>query len=392
MKYDFETLIPRYDKGSFKWDEMKDDFGKLPEDVIPLSVADMEFKNAPEIMEGLKEYLDTSVLGYTRATDAYYDAVIGFMERRHGFSPKKEWFVEFSGIVPALRQIIAALLTKEDSVLIMTPVYHQFRQVIAHNGCGLVESQLIEKDDVYTIDFADFEAKAARDDVKLCILCSPHNPVGRVWTKEELTQIADICLRHHVFLISDEIHFDLVMPGYEHVSVFSLDEKYWENCLVCTSPGKTFNLAGVQASNIFAPSAKIREKIQASRGHFSMNALSYKAVEYAYTRAEEWMAEMVEYINENKNFVVNYLKENLPLIKTSEMEGTYLLWMDYRAYGWTQEEQDALLRDEAYLFLDPGPMFGLGGEGFARWNLACPRRYLAAALERMKTAIEKYQK
>ncbi len=392
MKYDFETLIPRYDKGSFKWDEMKEACEALPADVIPLSVADMEFKNAPEIMEGLKEYLDTSVLGYTRATDAYYDAVIGFMQRHHGFSPKREWFVEFSGIVPALRQIIGALLTKEDSVLIMTPVYHQFRQVIAHNGCGLVESQLIEKDDVYTIDFTDFEAKAARGDVKLCILCSPHNPVGRVWTKEELTQIADICLRHNVLLISDEIHFDLIMPGYEHVSVFSLDEKYLENSLVCTSPGKTFNLAGIQASNIFVPSAKIREKIQASRGHFSMNALSYKAVEYAYTRAEGWMAEMVEYINENKKFVENYLKENLPLIKTSEMEGTYLLWMDYRAYGWTQEEQDALLRNEAYLFLDPGPMFGLGGEGFARWNLACPRRYLAAALERMKNAIEKHGK
>ena len=160
MKYDFETLIPRYEKGSFKWDGMKRVNPDLPDDVIPLSVADMEFKNAPEIVEGIKEYLDTSILGYTGPTNAYFDAVIGFMERHHGFSPKKEWFMEFSGIVPALRQIIAAMTTKEDSILIMTPVYHQFRQVIEHNGCGLVESKLIEKDDVYTIDFADFEAMA----------------------------------------------------------------------------------------------------------------------------------------------------------------------------------------------------------------------------------------
>ena len=392
MKYDFETLIPRYNKGSFKWDGMAKIYADLPEDVIPLSVADMEFKNAPEIVDGLKEYLDTTILGYTGPTETYFDAVIGFMERHHGFSPKKEWFMEFSGIVPALRQIVGALLTKEDSVLIMTPVYHQFRQVVEHNGCGIVESELIEKDDVYTIDFADFEAKAARADVKLCILCSPHNPVGRVWTREELTEIADICLRNGVYLISDEIHSDLIMPGYEHVSVLSLDEKYVGNCLVCTSPGKTFNLAGMQASNIFVPSEAIRAKITAFRGHHSLNALSYQAVIAAYTKAEGWMAEMVDYVNENKKFVVDYLAKNLPLIKTAEMEGTYLLWMDYRAYGWTEEEQDTLLRDKAYLFLDPGTMFGKGGEGFARWNLACPRRYLAAALERMKKAIDEHTK
>ena len=388
MKYDFETLIPRYDKGSFKWDGMKRINDHLPEDVIPLSVADMEFKNAPEIVEGIKQYLDTTILGYTGPTEAYFDAVIGFMERHHGFSPKKEWFVEFSGIVPALRQVIAALLTKEDSVLIMTPVYHQFRQVIEHNGCGVVESELIEQDDVYTIDFADFEEKAARADVKVCILCSPHNPVGRVWTREELEKIADICLRHDVLLISDEIHSDLVMPGYEHTSVLCLDEKYHENCIVCTSPGKTFNLAGIQASNLFVPSEAIRAKIQAFRGHFSMNALSYQAVIAAYTKAEVWMEEMLDYINENRKFVIAYLKENLPLIKTSEMEGTYLLWMDLRAYGFDEEKQESLLRDKALLFLDPGSMFGKGGVGFERWNLACPRRYLAAALERMKNVLD----
>ena len=184
----------------------------------------------------------------------------------------------------------------------------------------------------------------------------------------------------------------MIMPGYEHVSVLSLDEKYVENCLVCTSPGKTFNLAGMQASNIFVPSEAIRAKITAFRGHHSLNALSYQAVIAAYTKAEGWMAEMVDYVNENKKFVVDYLAKNLPLIKTAEMGGTYLLWMDYRAYGWTEEEQDTLLRDKAYLFLDPGTMFGKGGEGFARWNLACPRRYLAAALERMKKAIDEHTK
>ncbi|MBQ2987733.1 MAG: pyridoxal phosphate-dependent aminotransferase [Clostridia bacterium] len=388
MKYDFDTLVKRNGVGAYKWDAMKRQNPALPEDIVPFSVADMEFKNAPEIVEGLKEYLDTAILGYTGPTEAYFRAVIGFMERNHGFSPKKEWFMEFAGIVPALRQIIGALTEPGDGVMIQTPVYHQFRNVIEFNKCVVVENELIEKDGVYTIDFEDFERKAAREDVKLFVLCSPHNPVGRVWTQEELTRMAEICMKHNVYILDDEIHFDLIMPGYKHVSMLAMDEKYWQNCLVCTSPGKTFNLAGLQASNIFIPDETVYKKIQKYRGGGGLNALSYKAVEFAYDRSEGWMKEMVAYVNENKNFVCNFLAEHLPMITASEMEGTYLIWLDLRRLGLTAEAQEELLQKKAYIFSDAGYIFGKGGEGFERINLACPRHVLKAAMERLEQAVK----
>lgn len=252
MKYDFETLIPRYGVGSGKWDEMREEIPDIPDDIVPLSVADMEFKNAPEIVEGLKEYLDTRILGYTHATEAYYQAVTGWMERHHGFSPKKAWFVEYAGVVPALRHMIGVFTKPGDSVMITTPVYYQFRGAAEFNHCHVVENELVEKDGQYTIDFADFEEKARREDVKLYILCSPHNPVGPCMDrggnsaglrKSVLQMMCSSCRMR--------IHFDLIMPGYRHVSMMNLEEKYRNNCAVCTSPGKTFNLAGMQASNIF---------------------------------------------------------------------------------------------------------------------------------------------
>lgn len=387
MKYDFETLIPRYGVGSGKWDEMREEIPDIPDDIVPLSVADMEFKNAPEIVEGLKEYLDTSILGYTHATDAYYRAVTGWMERRHGFSPKKEWFVEYAGVVPALRHMVGVFTKPGDSVMITTPVYYPFRGAAEFNRCHVVENELIEKDGRYTIDFADFEEKAKREEVKLYILCSPHNPVGRVWTEDELRRIAEICLANDVFILSDEIHFDLIMPGYRHVSMMNLEEKYRDNCAVCTSPGKTFNLAGMQASNIFISDERRREAVRRARGHFSLNALSYKATELAYTRSEEWMREMLGYIDANKTFVTAFLREHLPFVKVTELEGTYLLWLDFRALGLPKQELEELMRKKAYLFLDEGYIFGRGGEGFERLNLACPRRVLAGALERLEKAV-----
>ncbi len=392
MKFDFDTLVPRYEKGSFKWEELKSADPSIPADVVPLSVADMEFKTAPAIVEGLKRYLDETTLGYTSATDSYYDAVIGWMKRRHGVDIKREWFVQFSGIVPALRQIIGVLANPGDGVLIMTPVYHQFRQVIEFNGCNTVTSDLLLRDGKYEIDFDDFEAKAAREDVKLCVLCSPHNPVGRVWTKAELERIAEICLKHNVYILDDEIHSDLVMPGYKHTSMFALDEKYLDNILVCTSPGKTFNLAGMQASNILVPNKERREAIEASRGHFSLNALSYKATEFAYRDSEDWLDALIEYVDGNRKFTVDFFRKHYPEVFIADMEGTYLLWVDLSSFGMTMEAQEKLLREKAYFYADEGYIFGKGGENFERINLACPRHILEAALLRLKNALDEYMK
>lgn len=388
MKYDFETLIPRCGVGSEKWDEMREAVPNLPEDIVPLSVADMEFKNAPEIVEGLKEYLDTSILGYTHATDAYYESVIHWMERRHGFSPEREWFVEYGGVVPALRHMVGVFTKPGDSVMITTPVYYPFRSSIEFNRCQVVENELVETDGRYEIDFDDFERKASREDVKLYILCSPHNPVGRVWTEAEIRRIAEICLAHGVFILSDEIHFDLIMPGYRHFSMMNLEDIYRQNCAVCTSPGKTFNLAGLQASNILIPNEKRREAVDKARGWFSLNALSYKAVELAYNQAENWMLEMLEYLYENKRFVTAYLRKHLPFIGVTELEGTYLLWLDFRSLGLSADELETLMKEKAYLFFDEGYIFGKGGEGFERLNLACPRRVLAAAMERLEQTVK----
>ena len=285
MKYDFETLVSRKEAGSHKWNAMYKNNPQLGDDIVPFSVADMEFKNAPEIIEGLKEYLDTHIMGYTGATESYYESVLDWMQQRHGFRPKKEWIVETAGVVPAIYQMVQSFTEPEDGVMIMTPVYYPFSEAVVRSGRRLVETELKNNSGYYEIDFMDFEGKASHDDVKMLILCSPHNPIGRIWTREELTRIAQICIRHHVFIISDEIHADLILPGYEHVSMGTLGDNYLDNCAICTAPSKTFNLAGFQTSNILIPNGVYRNKLTKARGYFSLNILGYQACELAYRRA-----------------------------------------------------------------------------------------------------------
>ena len=392
MKYDFDTLIKREQVGSFKWDSMKLKNPMVDERVVPLSVADMEFKNAPEIIEGLKDYLDHTVLGYTGATEEYYASVISWMEKRHGFTPKKEWFVETAGVVPGLGQMVAAFTSPEDAVMIMTPVYYPFRMAVENNKRKLVTTELINTGHSYEIDFDDFEKKAAQEDVKLLILCSPHNPVGRVWTKEELLRIAEICLEHGVFIISDEIHFDLILPGWQHVSLGTFEEKYLNNCVICTAPSKTFNLAGFQTSNNFIPNETMREKISAARGYHSLNILGYKACELAYTKCEAWLEELLLVLEENKKYIEEFMKAKLPEIKVYELQGTYLQWLDFNAFGMDYQQLETFMQQEAQLFLDEGYIFGEGGKGFERINLACPTWVIKEAMDRLYAAVMDYKK
>lgn len=386
MKYDFETLVNRRNTGSHKWEGMYEQIPNAGDDIVPLSVADMELKNPPAIIEGLKKYLDNIILGYTGETENYYKSVTSWMERRHGFSPKKEWFVMTAGVVPAIKEMVGAFTKDGDSVLMLTPVYYPFYSSVEANGRTVLGSELILEGTEYRIDFDDFAEKAARPETTLCILSSPHNPIGRIWTKEELLKLCEICLENNVFIISDEIHFDLIMPGFEHVSMGTFEEKYLNNCAICTAPSKTFNLAGLQTSNIFIPNEEYRNKMTAARGYFSLNIFGYKACELAYDECEEWLDELLLFLDENRKFVEEFVAEKMPEVKVHRLQGTYLMWLDFRAWGMNEKELEDFMIHKAEAIFDEGYVFGEGGIGFERINIACPKRVLEATLERIYKA------
>ena len=386
MKYDFETLVNRRNTGSHKWEGMYEQIPNAGDDIVPLSVADMELKNPPAIIEGLKKYLDNIILGYTGETENYYKSVTSWMERRHGFSPKKEWFVMTAGVVPAIKEMVGAFTKDGDSVLMLTPVYYPFYSSVEANGRTVLGSELILEGTEYRIDFEDFAEKAARPETTLCILSSPHNPIGRIWTKEELLKLCEICLENNVFIISDEIHFDLIMPGFEHVSMGTFEEKYLNNCAICTAPSKTFNLAGLQTSNIFIANEEYRNKMTAARGYFSLNIFGYKACELAYDECEEWLDELLLFLDKNRKFVEEFVAEKMPEVKVHRLQGTYLMWLDFRAWGMNEKELEDFMVHKAEAIFDEGYVFGEGGIGFERINIACPKRVLEATLERIYKA------
>ena len=393
MSYDFTTLVDRTGMGAEKWEGMYRTNPNVPAGTVPLSVADMELKNPPELLEGLKEYLETSIWGYTGPTESYYKAVQNWMQRRHGFTPPKEWFVLTPGVVPALYKMVEAFTAPGDSVLVTSPVYGPFfSAALAKNTRTLVENHLILKDNAYEFDWEDFEAKTALPEVKLYIMSSPHNPIGRIWTRDELLKIADICLRNNVFILCDEIHNDLILPGYEHVSMGTFEEKYLMNCVICTAPSKTFNLAGFQTSNIFIPNPEYRSKIQSAGGYFSLNFLGYKACELAYDRCEGWLDALLVLLAENKNISEDFFAEKLPMIKVHELQGTYLQWLDFHGLGMDADALQDFLATKAYFFSGNGLGFGEDGRCFQRLNLACPSWVLKEALERLYKAVMELQK
>ncbi len=396
MKYDFETLVSRKNVGSSKWNLMSKTNEKVTDDIVPFSVADMEFKNPPEIIDGLKRYLDSSILGYTQATDEYYKAVCNWMEKRHEWKIKKEWIIEFSGVVPALYTIVRALTKEEDGVLIMTPVYYPFYKAIEDNKRKVVKSQLMLCEDHYEIDFEDLEEKAKLESTKLMILCNPHNPVGRVWSEDELIKIGKICIDNNVLIVSDEIHFDLIMPGFKHTVFASISEEFANNSVICTAPSKTFNLAGLQTSNIIVPNKRIKDKIASEKrtasGNSGLNIFGYKACGIAYNECEEWLDELIQVLDRNKKIVENFVKTHLPEIKVFNLEGTYLQWLDFRNLEKDHRALEKFMTTEAMIFLDEGYVFGDEGRGFERINLACPSNVLEAALERLLKAINRCYK
>lgn len=394
MTYDFETLIDRTSLGSSKWFFMRQGVPELPDGVIPFSVADMELKNPPEILEGLRELLqdDNVNLGYSIPTMGYVQAVLGWMKRVHHWDAQFPWMVLSPGVIPALYESVKCYTQPGEGVIIFSPVYYPFRDAITISGRTVVDIPLVDNQRHYEIDWAAFETAAKQPENKLLIFCSPHNPVGRVWTREELVRLADICNQNHVLVISDEIHDDLLMPGYEHVVYATLSEETAQNCVICTAPSKTFNLAGLQVANIFIPSEELRKRFQKGMNDNYLRTLTlpgFKACELAYTRCDEWLCQLLAHIDRNRQFVEDYMAANIPEIDVRPMEGTYLQWWDCRALGMDAGELEQLMKHKAFLILDEGYVFGDAGKGFERINLACPTAELEKALPRLKAALGK---
>ncbi|RGF50910.1 pyridoxal phosphate-dependent aminotransferase [Eubacterium sp. AF36-5BH] len=389
MKYDFNKIINRNNTKSLKYDFAKE--RNIPEDLLPLWVADMDFQTSPEIIEALNKAVSHGIYGYSEGKEEYFDAVYNWYNDNFNWQVKKEWLIKTPGVVFAIVLAINALTNEGDSVLIQNPVYYPFTEVIIDNNRKLVNNSLVRNGKKYEIDFEDFEKKIIENNVKLFILCSPHNPVGRVWKKWELEKIGDICLKHNVKIVSDEIHSDFVYPENKHIVFSSLDEKYQNITITCTAPTKTFNLAGLQISNIFIPNLEIRKKVlkQLDRvGYSQVNLMGLVACEVAYKYGRQWLNELKEYLLDNLNFLRDYLETNIPQIKLIESEGTYLIWLDCSALGFEDKELEKFIVEKAKLWLDSGYIFGKEGEGFQRINIACPRETLKKALEQLKEAVD----
>ncbi len=388
MKYDFDEIIPRRHTNSYKWD------GATDSNVLPLWVADMDFRTAPAITEALKQRVEHGIFGYTRVPDEYYEAVTAWFKRRHGWDIRREWMIYTSGVVPAISAIIKALTGPGDKVLVQTPVYNCFFSSIRNNGCEVASSPLVYEDRTYRMDLEDLERKASDEKTKVMLLCNPHNPAGRVWTREELTAVGEICIRHGVTVVSDEIHCELVYSGHRHIPFASISDDFLRHSVTCVSPSKAFNIAGLQIANIIAPDETMRRRIDKAiniNEVCDVNPFGVIATMAAYNEGEEWLGQLLDYLWQNYLFLVEFCRTHLPDFPVARLEGTYLAWMDCRTLGIGSEELEQLLVGEAKLWLNAGTMYGAEGEGFMRWNLACPRSVLKQALARFKAFVENHK-
>ena len=388
MKYDFDEIVNRRGTNSVKWDEAKE------EGVIPMWVADMDFKAAPCILDALKKRVEHGVFGYTIVPDSYYESIISWFERRHQWHIERDWIIYTSGVVPAISAIIKALTEPGDKVLVQTPVYNCFFSSIRNNGCTTAENALVRKGNSYEIDFDDFERQAADEKTKVFLLCNPHNPAGRVWTPEELSRMNDICLRHNVKVIADEIHCELVMPGHKFTPFAAVSKACQDNCITTNSPTKSFNIAGLQIANIITNNAEDRQKIDRAiniNEVCDVNPFGVIALQAAYNEGEDWIDQLNVYLWENYQALKTFFKDNLPQLEVIDLEGTYLVWVNVWATGMTGNELTEKLLKEGKVFVNRGTMYGeTTGEDYIRINIAMPRSLMLEGLKRMKDVIDKH--
>ena len=386
---DLDTIIERKNTDCLKFDAATR--RGYPEDILPLWVADMDFPAAPPILEALQKRITHGVFGYSEPDpDRFFPVLERWFRERHNWQIQKDWLLQTPGVVFALAMAVKAFTEPGDAVLIQQPVYYPFSEVILDNGRHRVSSDLLLKGGRYEIDFADFERKIVENKVKLFLLCSPHNPVGRVWTRDELEMVAAICRKHNVIVIADEIHEDFVWTERPHIPYASLGGAIAEKAVICTAPSKTFNLAGLQVSNIFIPDYGLRRRFKHeinAAGYSQLNTLGLIACEAAYGEGFSWLQEVKQYLRENIDFTRVFLQQHIPWIRLVEPEGTYLLWLDCRGLGLSSFELDEFIIKKAGLWLDSGAIFGAAGKGFQRINVACPRSVLQEALERIQRAI-----
>ena len=388
MKYNFDEIIDR--RGT---DCLKYDFGmkrKGRDDLLPMWVADMDFRLPDEILAALHKRVDHGIFGYTDPLDDYFKALNHWYSTRYGFTVDPDWVTLGACLVYAIHVSIQAFTEPGDSVMVMQPVYYPFSEAVRNNGRKLVNCQLKYEDGRYSIDFEAMERKIREEKVRALIFCSPHNPVGRVWTEEELVRVADLCLANDVILMVDEIHADFIFPGRKFFSCMCLEEKYRKNLALFSSPGKTFNIAGLQSATIVIPDAELRAKYRAANraaGYSQANVMGQAALIACYTLGAEWVDELVEYIYGNVQYVKAFIAENLPKAKVVDPDGTYLLWVDFSGYGISSEELEHRILDKAKLWLDAGGIFGPETALFERFNLATPRSVVEEAMGRLKEAF-----
>jgi cysteine-S-conjugate beta-lyase len=388
MNYNFDRAIDRRGTDSVKWDLLNEEFGR--DDVLPMWVADMDFAAPPEVCSALNARAEHEIYGYTIRPNSYYESIIYWIKSRHNWSIEKESIINTPGIVPALATAVIAFSNPGDKIIIQPPVYHPFYSVIEGNGREIVANNLKLSDGNYEMDFEDLESKID-DNVKMIILCNPHNPIGKVWGENELKRLGEICKSHNIIIVSDEIHSDIIYKGYKHTPIASISEELSEITITCMAPSKTFNIAGLSTSYTIIPNEILREKFnltQDSLGIGTGNLFGVCALEAAYVNGEKWLEALINYLDKNMDYMVNFVNNNIDGIKAYKPEGTYLGWLDCRELGLHGDKLKEFMIHKARVGLSDGNIFGEPGEGFMRINLGCTRSMLVEGLNRIKNAVD----
>ena len=388
MKFNFDKIIDRTNNFSAKWSEMNKNFGT--NNLLPMWVADMDFLTAPCVMEALKDRLEQGIFGYTTIPSSYNESIVNWLDNRFSWKINQEWLMFSPAVITSISLLIQNLTQKNDKIMIQEPVYSPFHNIVESNERILVISPLVKLDDgSYVMDYEDIESKIK--DVKIFILCNPHNPVGRVWTREELTRLGEICLKHNVLVISDEIHSDIILKNHKHTPFASISKEFSENTITCMAPTKTFNLAGLQSSFLVISNPYYYEVMDKAFSILDIkrnNAFSLVATEAAYNYGEDWLYELIKYIEDNVDFAIDYIKNHMPQLKVKKPEGTYLLWVDFSNLNVDKEDLKNALINKGRIALSDGSSFGIGGDGYYRINLACPRSMVLEGLKRIEFAIK----